>query len=188
MSRHYERYYLVQEQESPQTLPLIKSVSKTFQLPAFTLARKKKLIREEGLPAHFPVSYTKYILVIALLVLRRNCCRSFRDKCLLTSSSMSRWVKTAILDKRPLDSKAVFIIFCYYWLGALRKQYIYFENCLRFSLPHLIQCWDSGKTVDTSVQPSLNFRRLLRVVFSSQQRLNRPAVNAFQWRHYPSLP
>ena len=34
--------------------------------------------------------------------------------------------------------------------------------------------------------PSLNFIRLLRVVFSSQQRLNRPAVNAVQWRH--SLP
>ena len=31
---------------------------------------------------------------------------------------------------------------------------------------------------------SLNFIRLLRVVFSSQQRLNRPAVNAVQWRHY----
>ena len=29
--------------------------------------------------------------------------------------------------------------------------------------------------------PSLNFIRLLRVVFSSQQRLNRPAVNAVQW-------
>ena len=27
---------------------------------------------------------------------------------------------------------------------------------------------------------SLNFRRLLRVVFSSQQRLNRPAFNAVQ--------
>ena len=33
---------------------------------------------------------------------------------------------------------------------------------------------------------SLKFIRLLRVVFSSQQRLNRPAVNAIQWRH--SLP
>ena len=33
---------------------------------------------------------------------------------------------------------------------------------------------------------SLKFIRLLRVVFSSQQRLNRPAVNAVQWRH--SLP
>ena len=32
---------------------------------------------------------------------------------------------------------------------------------------------------------SLNFRRLLRVLFSSQQRLNRPAVKAAQWRHYP---
>ena len=30
----------------------------------------------------------------------------------------------------------------------------------------------------------LKFIRLLRVVFSSQQRLNRPAVNAIQWRHY----
>ena len=29
-------------------------------------------------------------------------------------------------------------------------------------------------------QPSLKFIRLLRVVFSSQQRLNRPAVNAVQ--------
>ena len=33
---------------------------------------------------------------------------------------------------------------------------------------------------------SLKFIWLLRVVFSSQQRLNRPAVNAVQWRH--SLP
>ena len=33
---------------------------------------------------------------------------------------------------------------------------------------------------------SLNFSRLLWVVFSSQQRLNPPAVNAVQWRH--SLP
>ena len=33
---------------------------------------------------------------------------------------------------------------------------------------------------------SLKFIRFLRVVFSSQQRLNRPAVNAVQWRH--SLP
>ena len=48
MSRHYERYYLVQEQESPQTLPLIKSVSKTFQLPTFTLARKKKIDQRRG--------------------------------------------------------------------------------------------------------------------------------------------
>ena len=33
---------------------------------------------------------------------------------------------------------------------------------------------------------SLKFIRLLRAVFSSQQRLNRPTVNAVQWRH--SLP
>ena len=31
---------------------------------------------------------------------------------------------------------------------------------------------------------SLNFRRLLRVVFC-KQRLNKPAVNAVQWGHYP---
>ena len=31
---------------------------------------------------------------------------------------------------------------------------------------------------------SLNFIRLLQVVFSSQQCLNRLAVNAIQWRHY----
>ena len=37
-----------------------------------------------------------------------------------------------------------------------------------------------------SSHDSLKFNRLLRVVFSSQQRLNRPAVNAVQWRH--SLP
>ena len=33
---------------------------------------------------------------------------------------------------------------------------------------------------------SLNFIRLLLVVFSSQQHLNRPAINAVQWRHYPT--
>ena len=36
------------------------------------------------------------------------------------------------------------------------------------------------------LESSLKFIRLFRVVFSSQQRLNRPAVNAVQWRH--SLP
>ena len=34
-----------------------------------------------------------------------------------------------------------------------------------------------------TVNITLKFIRLLRVVFSSQQRLNRPAVNAVQWRH-----
>ena len=33
---------------------------------------------------------------------------------------------------------------------------------------------------------SLNFIRFLRVVFPSQQRLNRRAVNVVQWRHYYS--
>ena len=37
-----------------------------------------------------------------------------------------------------------------------------------------------------SPKSSLKFTRLLRVVFSSQQRLNQPAINAAQWRH--SLP
>ena len=36
-----------------------------------------------------------------------------------------------------------------------------------------------------AIKASVNFRRLLRIVFSSHQRLNRPAVNAVQWRHYP---
>ena len=38
-----------------------------------------------------------------------------------------------------------------------------------------------------AIKVSLNFRRLLWVVFSSQQRLNRPAVNTVQWRHYPKI-
>ena len=42
------------------------------------------------------------------------------------------------------------------------------------------------KCQKTYRKTSLKFIRLLRVVFSSQQRLNRPAVNAVQWRH--SLP
>ena len=35
-----------------------------------------------------------------------------------------------------------------------------------------------------SASRSLNFIRLLRIVFSSQHRLNRPVVNAVHWRHY----
>ena len=42
------------------------------------------------------------------------------------------------------------------------------------------------KTKRLTGPTSLKFIRLLRVVFSSQQRLNRRAVNAVQWRH--SLP
>ena len=38
----------------------------------------------------------------------------------------------------------------------------------------------SGTQGTHAVVPSLKFIRLLRVVFSSQQRLNRPAVNAVQ--------
>ena len=34
-----------------------------------------------------------------------------------------------------------------------------------------------------NITSSLKFIRLLRVVFSSQQRLNRLAINAVQWRH-----
>ena len=38
-----------------------------------------------------------------------------------------------------------------------------------------------------AIKAGLNFRRLLWVVFSSQQRLNRPAVHTGEWRHYPKI-
>ena len=44
----------------------------------------------------------------------------------------------------------------------------------------------AGQEKEGELATSLKFIQLLRVIFSSQQRMNRPAVNAAQCRH--SLP
>ena len=80
-------------------------------------------------------------------------------------------------------------------LPSRLKLALVYRQISQVGLPHhlgqLCQfCWrvSSCITFFVTVQDlnSLKFIRLLRVVFSSQQRLNQPAVNAVQWRH--SLP
>ena len=68
---------------------------------------------------------------------------------------------------------------------------IYHHSCIRwkwkFVMIRLLQQQNDNIAYLIAVDfaRSLNYRRLLRVVFSSQQRLNWPALFAVQWRHHP---
>ena len=77
--------------------------------------------------------------------------------------------------------------------GTMRGEEIFYYagNLTHNHLPLLLaNRLDGGEKFSINIKSpnltgaSLNFIRLLRVVFSSQQRLNRPAVNAVQRRHH----